>query len=967
MSCNAEECHVKRQRLQLRERNTAKTFVDTLARCMLACVLSLTLSQPLHSATAESVHKHHEMALELLESGLKYESEGKFTEAKTAYERALKLSPKLDDAVWRLAHVEGKLGNWDSAIRHLEKLCRRHPKDERVFLALAQACLQAKQYERAVSAARTAVALRPNWLNGRLTLVEALSKVGDVDEAVKHLRVAVHISPNDPEIHLQLGRYYCELSKPERAIYHLRTAKRLAPNEPQPRLLLAKAYFELGMHQKTAEELKGLIELLPKDVQLLHDCARLLHDLGKTDEAVSYYRRLLHVAPYHDLARRELVDAYMQLGMHARALHHIRFMLRAKPNDDGLLKALSVCLTKLGRLGEAMDVLKRLLSIHGDDAIVLAELARLKMRLGNAGEAMNLYMASVKCASSSRSISRQEKLGIISEAVELALHMGDYEKVKALCEMAIPSDRENVRWRLLRARSLIELGKMRSAIASLQAILRKFGDCAEAKELLGFIHAWRFEWDEAEALFKEALEGNRRSFDATKALMTIYLCQGRYDDALNLVSRAESSGMDEVGVALLKCELNWAMGKSDLAISSLTKTKAFRRGDAEIILRLARLYLEMGFYEPALRHYSALIKRFNNDDATKAQLHLELAESFFRAGMFDRALTSIREALRLSKKDSDILLRYAYILMRDGKMKEAFSAMSDAVGMSDAEQTVSRFADMLVEHANGSFEKALLECARVWVEAPSRFVVDVATNLVLRKPISREFLSVLLKAFQTGDATPAQRKIALKLLGASYLSAGMNDSAIATLQDAFSLAPWDASYAVSLAEAYSASGDAGNAEKYFLWALRTNPRAYEIRERYIRFLMNQKRFGEAQTHIRIAMSLGAPKEVMYPLMVECSHREGRLRELISSLSKHAMRNMDDLALAIAVAEGYEMLGEYKRALQYWRRACGLTKASVDMVKRLAGCLERAKHDEEAKWAWRFVANEERMRSLKEGW
>ena len=967
MNCNAEEHPLKDQHHCPYERSITKATVSTLMQFLLACLFALTQVQLPYGAVSESAHERHDMALELFESGLRYEREGKLAEAKKAYEKALKLSPKLDDAIWRLAHVEGKLGNWNSAISHLEKLCKRHPKDERVFLALAQACLQAKQYERAVSAARTVVTLRPNSLGGRLTLVEALSKVGNVDEAAKHLRAAAHISPNDPEIHFQLGRYYCRRSKFEKAIYHLRMAKKLAPNEPQPRLLLVRAYFELGMHQKVAEELKGLIELAPKDAQLLYDYAGLLHQLGRTKEAISYYRRLLHITPQHDLARRELVDVYMQLGMHANALHHIRFMLKANPDDEGLLKALSICLTKLGRLEESINVLKRLLSIHGDDARVLAELARLKMRVGSTKEAMNFYIASVECASSSRSISRQEKLGIISEAVELALRMGDYETVKALCEKAIPSDQENVKWRLLRARSLIELGKLRSATSSLQAILRKFGDCAEAKEMLGFIHAWRFEWDKAEELFKEALKGNRCSFDAMNALMIIYLCQGRYDDALNLISKAESSGMDEVGIALLKCELNLAMGKNDSAISSLTKTNAFKRGDAEIILRLARLYLEIGFYESAIRHYNALIKRLNSNDQLKVQLYLELAESFFRLGMFEKAATSVREAVKLSKKDGDVMLRYAYILLRKGEVKEAFAVMNDAMCVNDAGQMASRFADMLLEHTNGSFEKALLECASAWLKAPSRFVIDVATNLVLRKPISHELLGVLQKVFQTNGATPLQRKLALKFLAASYLSAGMNDNAIAILRDVFLLAPWDASHAVSLAEAYSASGDVRNAEKYFLWALRTNPRAHEIRERYIRFLMNQKRFGEAQTHIRIAMSLGAPKETMYPLMVECSHCEGRLRELISLLSKHAMRNMDDLALAIAIAEGCERVGEYKRALSYWRRACGLTKASVDMVKRLASCLEKAKYDEEAKWAWRFVAHEERMRSLKEGW
>lgn len=939
------------------------------------CALLLIPSIAPCGVIREGATEQKREALELLKKGLTLEEQNRLAEAKEAYERALKLDTKLDDAKWRLAHVEGKLGNWHSAVKLLEELVRRHPKDVRVLNALSEALLQSGQSERAVSVATKAVSLRPRGLKERLMLIEALSRCGKVDEAAKHLRIAAHIAPKDAAIHFQLGKYYCQRSLPQKALYHLRLAKRLAPSEPEPRLLLARAYFELNMLNEAADELKGLVELSPNDVKLLHDCARLLFDVGRLEEAISHYRKLLHIAPHHEAARRELVDAYMKAGMHGHALHHIRLMLRSKPSEAKLIEALAVCLLKLGRLREAIPILQRLLSLKSDDARVHAELARAYAKLGQVALALKHYDEAIEFAIGSPSgVSRDEKLNLISEVVEFALRLNEHGRIVGLCERAMRLDPSNVRWRLLKARSLIEMGKLRSAVMSLRATLRRFKDCAEAKATLGLIHAWRFEWKDAEQLLLDALSRMPHDADIAGALLTIYMCQGREGDALKLIERCSHSGMDEVSTALLKSKAYEMAGDVKRSEAALIATSAFKRGEPRVLIQLARLYLIEGLYEPAVRHYNGLIERAAKlrDGSLELQLRSELAEALLRAGRYSEAASELKHAMMLSPSDWTLRMRHANVLLRLGEIADAFVAAENAQRVCNTADVPMRFARMLLEQMKGSIYASLSAWSEVWAKMPNRFVADVAIELLLGRAIQSEHVSLLQKALLgTSYATPLQRRIALEVLAQAYMSANMHSDARDVWMRLCLLKPTEPSYLAGLAEACHGMGDTSGADENFRLALRADPFAHGIRERYVRFLMGCGRLSEAQTQCRIALSLGAKRERLYSLMIECSELEGseKLRELVKVLSKMAFRAQDDCALAMAVAEGYERLGEHKRALPYWRRVCGLTKASLRAVEHLASCLERAGCDEEAKWARRFIIAEERARIVpdEKGW
>ncbi|MCS7253637.1 MAG: tetratricopeptide repeat protein [Armatimonadota bacterium] len=958
-----------------------KSFARNRNLPMMALIASLTLamlSLSLCGIIHEGATEREQKALELLKSGLELERQNKLAEAKRAYEHALKLDPKLDDAKWRLAHVEGKLGNWHLAGNMLEELRRSHPKDVRVLNALAEAHLRSGQYEKAVSVARRAVSLRPKGIKERLILIEALSRCGKVDEAAEHLRVASRISPNDVAIHLQLGRYYCQRSLFEKALYHLRAAKRLAPDEPQPRLLLARAYFELGKLSEAADELRGLIKLFPNDAKLLHDCARLLFDAGRLNEAIAYYRKLLHIVPHHDVARRELIDAYMRANLHKEAIHHIRLMARLNPNEAKLKEALAICLLKLGRLREAIPILQRLLSINGNDARVHAELARAYAMLGEVKRAHRHYEMAIKNAfTASSDVSKEEKLSLISEAAEFASRLSDHESIVELCERAMRLEPNDVRWRLLKARSLIELGRLRGATVSLKATLRRFKDCAEAKALLGLIQAWRFEWKGAEQLLRGALNGLPHDADVAGALLTIYMCQGRADDAFKLIERCSSSGMDEVSIALLKSEAYEMVGDNKLSKGALIATDAFKRSEPRLLLQLARLYLVDGSYEPAVRHYTGLIERAvkMRDIALELQLRSELAEALFRAGRYDEAASELKRAMTLSPSDWTLRMRHADVLLRLGAIKDAFIAAWNAERVCGAVDAPMHFAQTLLKHVKGSIDASLRVWVEVWERMPSSFVADVAIELMATRGLTSEHVSFLRKSLLDRNyRTPLQRKMALEVLARAYMAANMHSDAKDIWMLLCLLSPNEPTYRAGLAEACYGMGDISCADGNFRAALRINPFAHEIRERYARFLMKCGRLVEAQTQCQIALSLGAERKRMYLLMMDCYQLEGneKLREFVRALSSMSVKEPDNLALAVAVAEGYERLQEYRRALPHWRRACGLTRASLKLVERLKSCLDRAGYDEEAEWAMRFILAEERKRivadySVYRGW
>ena len=194
--------------------------------------------------------------------------------------------PEDDEAIRQLGLSLARLGNTDRAIRHLETLARRQPKEGANWHALGFVYLAARRPRDAENALRRALRLPPNTADEWRDLGAALGALGRDVEARTQYRHALQLSPDDAPTWLNLGNLERRAGHRDSALVCYRRAE------------AADSSLALALQGQS----------------------QLLRELKRDGEAVDAYRRWLVRHPDHHGARLEAVQLLQALGREDEAL-----------------------------------------------------------------------------------------------------------------------------------------------------------------------------------------------------------------------------------------------------------------------------------------------------------------------------------------------------------------------------------------------------------------------------------------------------------------------------------------------------------------------------------------------------------------------------------------------------------------------------------------------------------------------
>jgi tetratricopeptide (TPR) repeat protein len=316
--------------------------------------------------------------------GTVYRLAGRLADAQTALEKALTLDPRELKAHRELGRVFAEKGEWKLAIRHLEEALALAPRDPETELALAQACREGKELERAESLARglldrpeTAAeaalvlgAVRLDQRDAREALVwveraleadpdlghawylkaKALLLAGVNEEAtIQAFRRATELDPGAFDANYDFGAFLLQKGAPDAAIPFLVRAYALASD---PRLA-AGLYRTLAGPELPYESPEPLFEL-----------ARVEIGRGRWDVAESWFDRALVLDPEHGPSLFGKGRVLRRLGRDEEALDLMRRGCERMPDDFVAQSELGLYLVDLGRAAEASPYLERALALE---------------------------------------------------------------------------------------------------------------------------------------------------------------------------------------------------------------------------------------------------------------------------------------------------------------------------------------------------------------------------------------------------------------------------------------------------------------------------------------------------------------------------------------------------------------------------------------------------------------------------
>jgi tetratricopeptide (TPR) repeat protein len=159
--------------------------------------------------------------------GQAHAQQGDFDAAIKSLQRALQIKPDVPEANAALGVIYLRQGKLTEAAEALRTELKIRPDDLQSRFNLATALDRADQRDEALAVVTTVVRAKPDYANARYVLGKLLLAKGDATAAVEHLEAAARQAPEDANIFYQLGQAYQKLGRAELAEQNFERYKQL--------------------------------------------------------------------------------------------------------------------------------------------------------------------------------------------------------------------------------------------------------------------------------------------------------------------------------------------------------------------------------------------------------------------------------------------------------------------------------------------------------------------------------------------------------------------------------------------------------------------------------------------------------------------------------------------------------------------------------------------------------------------
>jgi Flp pilus assembly protein TadD len=260
-------------------------------------------------------------------------------------------------------------------LRVIRGLAAKHPQLPQAHFAVGQAAAIAGEDAAAISAARQALALRPDWELAAMLEAQVLQKKSPA-AAAKSLGAFVEKNPGAREARLNYARLLVLDKRPAEARKQLEAVANANPQNPDVVYAVGLLAFQLKDYPAAEGYMKRVLGLNYRD----HDGVRYL--LGQIAEeqkqwpqAIQYYEAIK--ASDHELpARMRTANAIAKQGKIDEALAYLRRVANEHPEDEAQLTvAEAQILRDAHRHGDAFKLLSEALDKQPDQADILYDLA----------------------------------------------------------------------------------------------------------------------------------------------------------------------------------------------------------------------------------------------------------------------------------------------------------------------------------------------------------------------------------------------------------------------------------------------------------------------------------------------------------------------------------------------------------------------------------------------------------------
>lgn len=297
-------------------------------------------------------------------------------------------------------------------------------------------------------------------------------------------------------------------------------------------------------------------------------------------------------------------------------------------------------------------------------------------------------------------------------------------------------------------------------------------------------------------LVREASGDSRTLAPALRDLGRALIANGKYDEAREVLSRAERHLSRDSGLRLevlqLLAEAHRAADRLPELVARLEQSAG---RDNDQLLLLGGLYEEIGQIDRALATYEAALAQ----SPASVEVRLEVIQLLELRGELERVIEHYRKLTRIAPQNPDFAFRLANAHLQRGEQKQALDVLialeNRARGDEDTLVALVDFYERM-----GEMDRALALLERLARGDGTRHLVELGDRHFARGETERALAIWQRLAKDPNDAA------ALHTLGEVYLDHDLTDQALEAFSRAMRLAPERHEYAKSYGLALERAG-----------------------------------------------------------------------------------------------------------------------------------------------------------------
>jgi tetratricopeptide (TPR) repeat protein len=253
-----------------------------------------------------------------LNLGLAYFKSGAVKEANETFTSMLKTIPANSSEHARVSALIGlsrfSLGEYASAIPYLRTAANSDPQSIPFRFALAESCLNSKQYQCVLDVYQEILKLNAESAAADMLAGQAYDEMKNTSGAIEQFRAAVKADPKWPNVHFGLGYLLWTQNQFDEAAKEFQTELENVSDNAQAMTYLADCKVQLGQMSEALPLAEKAVKLDPRIAKAHMDLGVIYQDQGRQVDALRELTLAVKLMPQDSNIHWRLARLYQAMG-----------------------------------------------------------------------------------------------------------------------------------------------------------------------------------------------------------------------------------------------------------------------------------------------------------------------------------------------------------------------------------------------------------------------------------------------------------------------------------------------------------------------------------------------------------------------------------------------------------------------------------------------------------------------------